>query len=145
MRIFIVLIMVMSALAPARAAEVYKWTDDNGRVQYGDRVPEDKKAAARMISLANSELTDSQRLEAKARLDKILADAQKTAPPQSPKIASIASPPPATPTSSSACEEAWKKYNASYACFDPYRISGGRVRPEAYLHCKAVPQPERCE
>jgi len=46
MRNSVRLAIVACALAAASAsAQVYKWVDENGKVQYGDRPPDAKKAA----------------------------------------------------------------------------------------------------
>ena len=42
------------------------------------------------------------------------------------------------------CEEAWKAFKASEACFAPYHIVGGRIKPEAFDHCVEVAQPQNC-
>ena len=62
-------------------------------------------------------------------------------PPKAGAVAptSQASAPAAT------CEGAWRRYNESAACFESYRIKGGRVRPEAYQQCVDVPRPDPCE
>ena len=41
----------------------------------------------------------------------------------------------------SSCEEEWKKFHDSAACFARYRIANGSVKAEAYKHCVEVKQP----
>lgn len=43
------------------------------------------------------------------------------------------------------CEEKWREYRESQACFAPYRLVNGGVKAEAFKHCKDVKQPELCE
>ena len=45
----IIALCALLACLPAEAQQVYRWTDGNGRVQYGDKPPPDveKSAAAR--------------------------------------------------------------------------------------------------
>ena len=39
----------VSVSAPAQAGDVYRWTDEEGRVSYGDSVPDRYKRVARKI------------------------------------------------------------------------------------------------
>jgi len=41
----------------------------------------------------------------------------------------------------SACEEEWKRFHESAACFSRYRNANGSVKAEAYKHCVEVKQP----
>ncbi len=43
------------------------------------------------------------------------------------------------------CQEEWRVYRESQACFARYRTVNGGVRPEAFRHCVEVKQPEFCE
>lgn len=43
------------------------------------------------------------------------------------------------------CNEKWREYRESQACFAPYRLVNGGVKAEAYKYCKDVKQPELCE
>ncbi|MEZ5539069.1 MAG: DUF4124 domain-containing protein [Pseudomonadales bacterium] len=43
MRKLLLLAILLGFLVPVRA-EVYKWVDENGKVHFGDRAPEDKKS-----------------------------------------------------------------------------------------------------
>ena len=43
------------------------------------------------------------------------------------------------------CEEKWREYRESEACFSPYRLVNGGVKAEAFKHCKEIKQPELCE
>ena len=47
--------LLLGALAlPAYAADIYRWTDDTGRVNYGNVVPERYKTYARKIDTSGS-------------------------------------------------------------------------------------------
>ena len=43
-----------------------------------------------------------------------------------------------------ACQARLREYRQSIECFAPYRTVKGGVRPEAFQHCKEVPQPRGC-
>lgn len=43
------------------------------------------------------------------------------------------------------CQEQWRKYRESAACFAPYKLVNGGVKAEAFKHCTVVKQPELCE
>jgi hypothetical protein len=48
-------LLLFSALSlPALAADIYRWTDETGRVNYGNVVPEQFKSAARKIDTAGA-------------------------------------------------------------------------------------------
>lgn len=43
------------------------------------------------------------------------------------------------------CQEEWRKYRDSQACFARYRLVDGGLKVEAYKHCAEIKQPELCE
>lgn len=50
MKIFCVA-LILTAVSPSVLSEIVKWTDDTGKVHFGDRVPEKyRKIAKRFIS-----------------------------------------------------------------------------------------------
>lgn len=62
-------LLMLGALAlPAQATDIYRWTDDTGRVNYGNSVPERYKHVARKIDTTASQVsvTDAQRGTAEA-------------------------------------------------------------------------------
>ena len=59
--------LLLSALAlPALATDIYRWTDETGRVNYGNAVPDRYKQVARKIDTGASRVvvTDVQRQNA---------------------------------------------------------------------------------
>ncbi len=43
------------------------------------------------------------------------------------------------------CPALWRRYLDSQACFEPYRLANGGLKPEAFRHCKVVVSPApRC-
>lgn len=140
-----VFVLVLAAFAPpfASAEQAYKWTDEKGQVHYGDVVPQGKKTIAKPIA-AGVTVSDSDRKMAEERVARDKENLKKlgspTAPASSPAIPAVVG---SSPSSKLTCDEAWKTYNESYACMDPYR-SGGRLSPEAFDHCKQASQPQNC-
>ena len=49
-----------------------------------------------------------------------------------------------TSDKNSTCQEKMAKYKASVACFAPFTLVNGAVKPEAFEHCTEVPQPDGC-
>jgi hypothetical protein len=49
--------LLLAALAlPASAADIYRWTDETGRVNYGNVVPDRYKHAARKIDTSGAQV-----------------------------------------------------------------------------------------
>ena len=153
------LLFLCSMSLAARAGDVFKWVDENGKVHYGDTVPEKYRKESKKVDSSGPEATAAQRREAEARIAKEKArldaleksrDATADTPQSGPAPAPVAQ-------AKDECEEQMKKYLESMACFDKYRnaptstlvggfriSSGGGVKPEAFQHCKEVPQPRGC-
>jgi len=131
----------------ARAGDVFKWVDENGKVHYGESVPERYKQHAKKVDLSGVEVSDEQRQEAEARRAREKAQAEslqgtreaRTGAPQP-----AAPPPPDVPKSGNECQEQMKKYLESQDCFAPYRNANGGINPEAFQHCSEVKQPVGC-
>ncbi len=143
----ILLLLAFAAMtAGAYAADVYKWVDEKGRIQYGEKVPAKYKANATKVDITTPAPTDAQRQEAEARAAKDKADAESLAT-QRAKSAKPRSEPAPKPVAASddakakQCEADRKKYRESEACFAPYRNNAGSINPEAFQHCVAVKEP----
>ncbi|HEY6720842.1 MAG TPA: DUF4124 domain-containing protein [Burkholderiales bacterium] len=132
----------------AHGADVFGWVDEDGKVHYGDTVPERYKQKAK--KLQGADVTSAQRQEAQARLAREQArveslrrareaksdEAQPNTVP-SPDIARAGD-------NTNTCEEQLKKYLDSQTCFAPYVIKGGAVKPEAFQNCTEVKEPRGC-
>ena len=134
--------LALAAMAGVGAEEVWKWTDAEGVVHYGAAPPEEARAKATRVDLGDTRVTDSDRRAAEWRLakdktavDRAIADGGASRPAR-------AKPASAAASVSSSCEQAWKRFDESYACFDPYRRGHGRIDPQAYQHCTEVPEPD---
>ena len=136
----------LAASSPAQpAGNVYKWKDASGRVHYGDQAPTPK---ADPMKLPVDRPSDADARAARERLDAMQAESEARAAERRARAANMPAPDPAASNTArpdeTACEAKWREYNESYACFDPYRLVGGGIRPEAYAKCKVVKQPEPC-
>lgn len=132
------------------AAQVFKWTDKDGAVHYGDVVPESYKKSARPVSVSNDVPTEAQVQDAEKARARLRAAAKGAVAPSAPSPR--AATPPASLSASSpidaqrlSCAEQWKRFEASHACFEPYRMGNGVLRPEAFDHCQEVRPPENCK
>lgn len=50
-----------------------------------------------------------------------------------------------TPTNSSDCQEAMRRYQESVACFESFRNQNGSLSSGAAQQCQALPQPAGCD
>ena len=135
-----------SSAAKAPGSGVYKWKDANGRVYYGDKAPTPTAETVKLYSgPSEAEIQAARdRLNAmQAELDTKSAGRRSADGNASTTVAA----PTGDPASGdeSVCEAKWREYNESYACFDPYRLVGGGIRPEGFAKCKQVRQPEPCQ
>lgn len=131
------LIAVCLISAQASAGEIYRWTDNNGQVHYGDAVPGAYQGAAKPVELNNVQVPDEERQAAAIRLQEEKNLLQRNAE-------SVQAPPPQpspAPSEPASCEEQWRRYDESWACFNPYRTAYGAVKAEAFKHCTAIPEP----
>ena len=134
--------------APKPVGGVYKWKDASGKMQYSDKPP---AANASSMKLNNDAPSAADAQAARERLDAMKAESSNRAAARSAAATGTPAPvdanaKPAPAADESACQAKWREYNESYACFDPYRLVGGGIRPEAYDKCKVVKQPsEPCK
>lgn len=137
-------LLAAAACQAGNASEVFRWTDEQGRVHYGDAVPEGQKRLARSVSTKAAQISDADKAAAERRAARYKGELARTADaatslPSSASAAAFASTRPKPKKTE--CEAAWDAYNESYACFDPFRMAQGRVRLDAFQHCKQVNQP----
>jgi hypothetical protein len=151
-KLFILLLAVAPCVLYA-ADPIYRWVDEDGTVHYGDTVPDRyKDSATRKPELKEHPVIDvtptPQERQAKERaLDSldVKPEAGVANPSAVPANANTPAPTVSENTADMTCEEQWERYNASQACFAPYRMANGAIRPEAFDNCVAIPQPPQCE
>jgi hypothetical protein len=144
-----ILIYLVSFVAAASAYsdEVYKWKDGEGRTHFSDSVPQSHKHRATPVELKHATVTPAEREAANVRVEKEKA---KSAEYQSErtKASAVGKGLNRMPNKEivqgkmDTCEEQWKKYDESHACFNPHRLANGAVRAEAFKHCATMDQPK---
>lgn len=128
--------------AVANGGEMYRWTDKEGRVHYSDSVPDSQKANARTVDTGSS-LTEAQRRQAERRaaMEKSILDRRARANRADSEDYGVPSDTRAG-NPKGGCEEAWRRYRESQACFAPYKLANGAVKAEAFTRCVDVAEPE---
>ena len=143
------LLVLFSMSLPARADDVFRWVDDDGKIHYGESVPERYKQKARKVDLSGvGGVSDAQRQEAEGRLAKEKARVEALQRSREEKAdaapAATTPPPPDVPQAGNECQDQMSKYLASQDCFGPYRNANGSIKPEAFDNCTEVKQPTGC-
>ena len=126
---------------PAHAVDVYKWKDAKGVVHYGDRAP--PGAAASTLEVPDDALSPADEAAAGERLERARAKLAEPAPDEAPLPA--VRQPARKPPASYDCEQSWRRYEASQACYQSHRAANGKgVSPTGLALCRPLPQPA-CE
>ncbi len=127
----------------ALGADIYRWTDENGKVHLADIVPQRYKASAQRIDSRQFELTPAQQREAEARMARERQALTARPVPASPPAANGLAPAPPSPASAAApdCEALQREYRESLECFAPFVNANGSLKPEAFTTCKSVVNP----
>jgi hypothetical protein len=138
------------AATGAWSAEVYRWTDAQGRVFYGDRAPEERKASAKVVAIEQPPPVPAKVAAppaASRRTAPASAKAQSPAPQPvqtAPALIGRSQALPPVESKEARCAAAWQRFDESSACFAPYRVDGGKVLAEAYDRCETVMMPSDC-
>lgn len=129
------------------AAEIYRWTDAQGKAHASDRPPAGvRKDQVRREDSRVHELTRRQREEAKERAlaDKSRRDRGLPALPpaygEGGLPLTVTTVPDKQPQETE-CQRLVRLYRESEACFANYKIANGLTRPEAFEHCKQEVEP----
>lgn len=140
--------------AAAQAATIYRWVDEQGRVNYSEVVPERYRSTAKPIDAAPGQPTEEQQREARERAQKERDRAAVADPPRPPTRAVAPTAPASRPAAKRPAQvpdegtdcDTWQRlYQESIECFGPYRTVRGGVKPEAFDRCNAVSEPpSRC-
>ncbi|GAP35968.1 DUF4124 domain-containing protein [Piscinibacter sakaiensis] len=141
---------------PVPAQTIYRWTDDAGQVHYGDQVPDRYKTKARALSVKESTPAGSgfggipRRAEGRpvpAAPGASAAPTLSTTPPGggAAPLAGTQRPGTAPATAGGSggtgCADQWRRYEASGACFAPFRNANGSIKAEAFQQCQEVQRP----
>jgi hypothetical protein len=127
----------------ALGADIYRWTDEDGKIHLADTVPQRYKASAQRIDSRQFELTPQQQREAEARLarDRRTLAASPVPASQPAAIAVAPAPPPGASSAARDCESLQREYRESLECFAPFVNANGSLKPEAFTTCKSVVNP----
>jgi hypothetical protein len=145
------ILLVLAGLLPlmSAASDVYRWKDEQGRVHYGNKVPEQYRQGATLMAPEKKDEGEGQRrrdAERDAARDRAeyeaakKARASKPAEPAKPVARSAA----ATAPPANDCQARLKRYQDSQACFAPFFNANGSIRPEAFAKCTEVKEPSDC-
>jgi Domain of unknown function (DUF4124) len=128
--------VAMTLAGAAHAVDVYKWTDSQGVVHYGDHPA--SGAAVSTVSVPGGEPSPRDVAAAQARL---AADRAKLEQPTAGSSGDHSRASSAKPAES-ACATAWRQYDAAQACFDAHRAAGGKgINGAGGAACQELPQP----
>jgi hypothetical protein len=130
---------------PAAAQPIKRWVDERGVVHYSDAAPPPGATASPVTAVEPARpLSPAAKAAANQRLREARDYLAQT--PASALASAASAPPPAARRASApqgdGCAAQWARYNAAYACMDPYRLANGGVRPEAFTQCPQLPQPQ---
>ncbi|KQV91729.1 hypothetical protein ASC87_06545 [Rhizobacter sp. Root1221] len=140
---------LLVATGAARAGDIYRWVDEQGRTHMADTVPERYKRTARHLDGRKYELSPAEQAAAAAALERTRAeqaeaDARRAAAPDpAPSVRAPggkAAGSKVEDNSGSECDRLWRQYYASQACFGPWQTT-----PQAHARCKETVSPAaRC-
>ena len=128
----------------SHAVDIYRWTDENGKVYLSDSVPPKYKDKATRIDSRQFELSPEQRRDAEARLaraKKELAASEPSPAGEPGAAAPLRSSPAASTSARTDCETLQREYIESLECFAPFVNANGTLKPNAFLACKTVVDP----
>ena len=141
-------VIAAAAAFAAQGADIYVWTDENGKTHLADSVPPKYRKSAARIDSSQFELSPEQQREAaaaRAALEKkasapVPQPQASPAPPAAPLSASPRQAPAST-ASSTDCDALQREYRESLECFAPFVNANGTVKPGAFATCKSVVNP----
>ena len=136
-------IALLAVCALPAHAQIKRWVDERGVVHYSNSAPQPgDKVASPVTEVAPAQpLSPADQALGQARLEQYRQDLAKPAASAAPVAAAPGMKPPAAPVDQS-CAGQWQRYNAAYACLDPYRAQGGAIKAEGFSKCPVVKQPE---
>jgi len=135
--VFALALAAATLAGPAHAVEVFKWTDKQGVVHYGDRPA--SGASSDTIDVPDDRPAARDAYKAQRRLGIAHEYYRRSANVDQPEAQPVQR---RNPGVISGCAEAWQRYNAAQACFNRNRVMNGRgVTDTGVAYCTQVPQP----
>lgn len=135
----------------AHGADIYRWVDDNGRVQFSDSPPPPAKKAVTRIDSRQFEPSPEARREAEARAARDKARAKEESERRAEEAVKAAVPvpdpkaakrPDVAPVAAKDCSSMLQRFRESSECYAPYMNANGSRKPGAIEACgPAVPYP----
>ena len=152
MKTVLLAFVLLSAAGLCGATDMYKWKDESGRTHVAESVPERYKRVATKIDSRQFEVQESEKAAALARGAKerehaasMAADRARAADAASAPPLGLSASQPRAGTSrrqgESSCDQHWRLYFESQACFAPYQRREVGPRVEAYSNCQTVQAP----
>ena len=127
--------------ASAAQAQIQRWTDEHGKVHYGDSPPPAASQNVRTLPKATP-LSQDDEARARAALERD-RDALKPAAPAAPSPRPmIQARRPASAPVDNSCHAQWTHFTAATACLDPCRGRNGGLRGDCAAPCPELRQPD---
>lgn len=120
------------------ASDIFRWTDEKGRVHYSGSVPDQYQRSATKLVPADAQRRAGAAVNDEAGPESIATRRGKSSEPYSDLRAL-----PATASAGNkdrGCEAQKMRYRESQECFAQYRTVTG-IKREAFRHCVEVKQP----
>lgn len=130
---------LIALLALPAHAQIKRWVDERGIVHYSNVGPQpNERVASPVTELAPAQpitVADPAQGQQRWRQEPASPTPNGATPGLAPRGDK---PAPEDPS----CAGHWARYNAAYACLNPYRAQGGAIRAEGFSKCPVVKQPE---
>jgi hypothetical protein len=145
-----VLLAILLVPVITYGGEIYKWTDENGQVHYGNSISKSQKSTAKEMEANNVSISNSQYSEYinhPAHKDKLIEATSPEADGAKADQVSSASNSEAIGEKANdkvSCAAKLDQFHRSQECFAPYQNVNGSFKPGAFEHCQAVKYPIEC-
>lgn len=144
-----VLLLAAHGFPPAYGVDIYRWVDENGRVQFADTAPPASRKPVTRMDSRPYELSPEQRREAEARAAREKAQALENPQYKAAETPAVAAPSPkasqqAGPPAIAGkdCASLRRRFQESSECFAPFFNVNGSIKADAFETCgPAVPYP----
>lgn len=113
------------------AAEVYTWTDKNGKKHFGDKVPAEYEAQSKPV--------ESKPINTLPRSNVYVSE-----PPQGQPNTVVIPSTRANEKAEKTCAQQWADFSGAQNCFSQCTMKGGGINAAKCSHCQNLPRP-RCD